>query len=143
MTDPRSVVQALMAGMDARRFADIVDLVSDDHRFVLNDRETVGRDALAGNFARWFGMVPDSRTKIRQLVVEDDVVVVHFEVSGTRMRLPDEELTGPWSFPACAICTVKDGLVTEWREFSAWDTPEKLAALIQVKTETETDAGAV
>ena len=131
MTDPRSVVQAFVAGMDARRFADIAPLLSDDHRFVLNGREIVGPEVLAGSWARWFAMVPDSHTRIRQLVAEDDVVVVHIEVSGTRLVLPEGELTGAWSFPACAICTVADGKVTEWREFCAWDTAERLAELVR------------
>ena len=136
MSDPRSVVQAFVAGMDARRFADIADLVTDDHRSLMNDRETHGRTALAGSFARWFAMVPDSRTKIRQLVVEGNIVVVSIEVSGTRLVLPDllpgGELIGEWSFPACAICTVQDGKVAEWREFCAWDSPEKMAELVKL-----------
>lgn len=117
-----------MAAIDSRDFGRIEALITSDHVFAVNHEEYRGRDALREVWSGWWGMAPDLRTRVEEIIEADDRVVLRLVASGSTARYNGFEVAHPWSFPVAVVARVVGGRVAEWREYC---DPSPLWSLFQ------------
>lgn len=97
----------------------MVDLVTDDHRFVdAGGRVTTGRDAVRETWHKYFAMVPDYRVEVQDVFTSGAVVALIGTASGTYSRDGSLRPEDAWSTPAAFRAHVAAGLVAEWRVYA-------------------------
>lgn len=109
----RSFVEAI----DSRDFGRIDALITDDHVFTVNAEQHRGRDALRQAWSGWWELAPNLRTRIEEIIDAGDHIVVRMIASGSMARWNGTVIPGEWSFPVAAIAKVREGRISEWREY--------------------------
>ena len=106
-------------GINRKDVEGLAKLMSDDHRFVDSEANTVaGKRACLDAWRGFFDSFPDYRNIFTSLTAKDDVVTI---VGYSECAEPS--LAGP----ALWTATIQDERVTEWRVYT--DTPEIRARL--------------
>ncbi len=113
----REIALSFVEAIDSRDFGRIEALITRDHVFSVNHEEYRGHDALRRAWIGWWSLVPDLRTRVQDVIVSGDRVVVTMIASGSRAKYNGDDVTGQWSFPVAAVARVENGKVAEWREY--------------------------
>ncbi len=113
----RELAESFVEAIDSRDFARIEALVTEDHVFAVNGEEHRGRDSVRQAWSGWWELVPNLRTRIEEVIEAEDHVVVRMISSGSMARWNGTLISGEWSFPVAAIARVREGRISEWREY--------------------------
>jgi len=118
-TDPVAVAARFNDSINRRDVEGLARLMSDDHRFVDAEANSVaGKSACLDAWRGFFDAFPDYRNTFTSLTANDDVVTI---VGYSECAEPS--LAGP----ALWTATITGETVTEWRVYT--DTPENRARL--------------
>jgi ketosteroid isomerase-like protein len=103
-------VRALIRAINGRRVDRIVELLTENHRFIDSLGGVLrGRDEVAKGFAAYFKMVPDYRIDVAQMLGKGNTVLVWGSARGSYVPNGQDVPKGHWQMPAAWRAIVRQG----------------------------------
>jgi len=116
---PADVVLRFVGRINAGDIGGIVNLMTDDHRFIDSlGIEIVGREKMRHGWEEYFRMVPDYRIEVRETLAEGDAVVLLGAARGTYTRDGTLRAQDAWVTPAAWCARIKGNRVAEWQVYA-------------------------
>jgi len=115
------VVKAFIAAINRRAPSEISGLMTEDHVFV-DSAGTVhaGREKMAAGWEEYFGMFPDYRIELENILADEALVAAFGSASGTyngtRGLVPENRI----EMPAAWKAVVENGKVKLWQVYADW-----------------------
>ena len=112
-----AVVRDFIRTINSHLVEKLLQTLTDTHRFIDSVGDVVeGRDALRNAWSDYFTLFPDFKIHVTDLLVQDEVVVVVGQATGS-VNLGAEEPCA-WELPAAFKATLKGSLIAEWQVFA-------------------------
>ena len=115
------VVKAFIAAINRRAPSEISGLMTEDHVFV-DSAGTVhaGREKMTTGWEEYFGMFPDYRIELENILADEALVAAFGSASGTyngtRGLVPENRI----EMPAAWKAVVENGKVKLWQVYADW-----------------------
>ena len=116
---PVDVALLFVGRINAGDVEGIVDLMTDDHRFIDSlGIEVVGRDKMRHGWEEYFRMVPDYHIEVGETLAQGDAVVLLGAAGGTYTRDGTLRAQDVWVTPAAWRARIKGNRVAEWQIYA-------------------------
>jgi uncharacterized protein (TIGR02246 family) len=116
---PLALTVQFVEKINAGDIQGVVDLMSEDHRFVDSlGNEVVGREKMREGWQAYFRMVPDYRVEVQETFVDGEVVVLIGIAQGTYTSDGTLRAENAWRTPAVWRVVVRDRRVAVWQVYS-------------------------
>lgn len=113
-----SVVHAFVRAINRQNVNDLVELMTDDHRFVDSlGGITEGRERMRAGWIGYFKMVPDYTVEIKETFSNGPVVAMLGTAQGTFTHDGQLKPENRWSTPTAFRAFVQDGKIAEWHVY--------------------------
>jgi len=97
----------------------LATLMTEDHEFVDSLGERVrGRDLMLQGWRRYFGMMPDLKLEIDQIIAEGSIVGLFGKASGTYTIDGNLRQENAWRIPIAVRAIVDGDRVQKWQSFA-------------------------
>ena len=108
--------------IDAINKADIdgiLNLMSDDHILIdSQDNKMTGKDNLRQAWIGYFGMFPDYKIEVNEVLEKDSLICALGYASGTYKNLKNKGNSNHWKIPIALTAIIKDNHIMQWQIYA-------------------------
>lgn len=118
-TGMKETVLGFVERINAHDVDGILDLMSDDYRFINSAGDTFrGRAFMRATWRAHFAQYPDFQIKVERVIADEDGVAVFGVAQGTLTRDGQILEENHWEIPSAFLGVARDGKMTHWQVFS-------------------------
>ena len=97
----------------------LIDLMTDNHVFTdSQDHKMTGKENLRLAWIGYFGLFPDYKIEINNILENDSLVCLLGYASGTYKNLQNENNSNYWRIPAAWTAIIKDNQIMSWQVYA-------------------------
>ena len=97
----------------------ILSLMSDDHILIdSQDHQMTGKDNLRQAWIGYFGMFPDYKIEVNEMIEKDSLICILGYASGTYKNLKNKGNSNFWKIPVALTAIIKDNHIRQWQIYA-------------------------
>jgi ketosteroid isomerase-like protein len=97
----------------------ILNLMSDDHILIdSQNHQMTGKDNLRQAWIGYFGMFPDYKIKVNEILEKDSLICILGYASGTYKNLQNKDNSNFWKIPVALTAMIKDNHIRQWQIYA-------------------------
>jgi len=97
----------------------ILSLMSDDHILIdSQDHIMTGKDNLRQAWIGYFGLFPDYKIEVNEILEKNSLICILGYASGTYMNLKNKDNSNYWKTPIALTAIVKDNHIMQWQIYA-------------------------
>jgi len=112
----------IMDYIDAINKADIdriLNLMTEDHILIdSQDNKMTGKDNLRQTWIGYFGLFPDYKIEVNEMIEKDTLFCVLGYASGTYQNMKNKDNNNYWKIPVALTAIVKDNHIKQWQIYA-------------------------
>jgi ketosteroid isomerase-like protein len=119
VTGMKATVLEFVERINAHDVDGILDLMSDDYRFINSAGDTFrGKAFMRATWRAHFTQYPDFQIKVERVIADEGGVAVFGMAQGTLLRDGQIYEENHWEIPSAFLGVARDGKMTHWQVFS-------------------------
>jgi len=112
----------IMDFVDAINNADIdgiLNLMTDDHTLIdSHDNKMTGKDNLRQAWIGYFGLFPDYRIEVNEILEKESLICILGYASGTYKNMKNMENSNYWKIPVAWTAVIIDNHIKQWQIYA-------------------------
>ena len=98
---------------------DIINIMTDDHILIdSQDNKMTGKDNLRQAWAGYFGLFPDYKIEVHEILAKGSLFCILGNASGTFKNLKNSDNSNYWKIPAAWTAIIEDNHLKKWQIYA-------------------------
>ena len=108
--------------IDAINKADIdgmLNIMTDDHILIdSQNNKMTGKDNLREAWIGYFGLFPDYKIEVNEILEKDALICILGHASGTYKNMKNKDNSNYWRIPIALTAIIKDNHIRQWQIYA-------------------------
>jgi ketosteroid isomerase-like protein len=97
----------------------ILNIMTDDHVLIdSHDNKMTGKDNLRQAWTGYFGLFPDYKIEVNEIIEKDSLFCIFGYASGTYKNLKNKDNSNYWKNPIALTAIIKDSHIKQWQIYT-------------------------
>jgi ketosteroid isomerase-like protein len=115
----KNIVQDYIAAINEADVDRILSHISDDHIMIdSQDHKMTGKDNLRQAWIGYFGLFPDYKIEVNEILEKDSLICILGYASGTYKNLKNDDNSNFWKIPLALAAIIKDNHISQWQIYA-------------------------
>jgi len=115
----KNIVLDYIAAINEADLDRILSLMSDDHIMIdPQDHKMTGKDNLRQAWIGYFGLFPDYKIEVNEILEKDSLICILGYASGTYKNLKNDDNSNFWKIPLALAAIIKDNYISQWQIYA-------------------------
>ena len=115
----KNIVLDYIAAINEADLDRILSLMSDDHIMIdSQDHKMTGKDNLRQAWIGYFGLFPDYKIEVNEILEKDSLICILGYASGTYKNLKNDDNSNFWKIPLALAAIIKDNYISQWQIYA-------------------------